>query len=191
MEFFEKIGKKASDTYKMTAEKASKLAEEAKLKHKMNENKEKINGLYKEIGQRVYEKDVNSMAIDIEEELEKECTQIDVLSEDIERILKDILALKDKKKCSKCSSEINKDAKFCPICGEEQESDVKEGTILENNESDEQNSNTTTDNDANIQESNNQNVEMHDVIEVEAVNEKMMENGNAPIEENSNQDANN
>ena len=43
MEFFDKLTKKASETYKGAAEKTGKLAKEAKLKIKISENKSKIN----------------------------------------------------------------------------------------------------------------------------------------------------
>ena len=42
MDFFNQIGKKASQTYKFTADKTSKLAKEAKTKMAMNENKTKV-----------------------------------------------------------------------------------------------------------------------------------------------------
>ena len=50
MEFFDKITKKATETYKGAAEKTGKIAKEAKLKLKINDNKSKINDLYQEIG---------------------------------------------------------------------------------------------------------------------------------------------
>ena len=56
MEFFDKLGKKASETYKATAEKTSKVAKEAKLKLKINELKSDVSDLYEEIGKKVYEK---------------------------------------------------------------------------------------------------------------------------------------
>ena len=46
MEFFDKLTKKATETYKGAAEKTSKLAKEAKLKMKINENKSKIKDIY-------------------------------------------------------------------------------------------------------------------------------------------------
>lgn len=120
MDFFDKLGKKASETYKVTAEKTGKLAKEAKLKMKMNENKSDIEEIYKEIGKKVYEKHIRIENIDIEKELEEECTKIDILSAEIETYLKQCLELKDLKQCQKCSSQIEKDAKFCPECGEKQ-----------------------------------------------------------------------
>ena len=46
MGFFDNLGKKASAAYDATAEKTSKLAKEAKLRMKINENKSDINDLY-------------------------------------------------------------------------------------------------------------------------------------------------
>ena len=37
MEFFDKLGKKASEAYKVTADKTSKIAKETKLKFKIGE----------------------------------------------------------------------------------------------------------------------------------------------------------
>ena len=120
MEFFNKLGKKVSETYDATAEKTGKLAKEAKLRLKINENKSDINDLYKEIGRKVYEKHVREENIDIKTELEEECTKIDVLSTEIETCLKTILELKDRKQCPKCHTEMDVSAVFCPSCGEKQ-----------------------------------------------------------------------
>jgi RNA polymerase subunit RPABC4/transcription elongation factor Spt4 len=136
MDFFDKLGKKASETYKVTAEKTGKIAKEAKLKMKINEDKSNIEDIYKEIGKKVYEKHVREEDIDIKKELEEECTKIDVLSAEIEEYFKECLGLKDLKQCKKCSSKIEKDAKFCPDCGEEQdvEEPAKEVEVLEETE---------------------------------------------------------
>ena len=120
MGFFDNLGKKASAAYDATAEKTGKLAKEAKLRMKINENKSDINELYKEIGRKVYEKHVREENIDIKSELEEECTKIDVLSAEIETCLKSILELKDKKQCEQCHAEIDLNNNFCPKCGAEQ-----------------------------------------------------------------------
>ena len=124
MDFFNKLGKKASEAYGATAEMTGKIAKEAKLKMKINENKSDINDLYKEIGRKVYEKHVREENIDIKTELEEECTKIDVLSAEIETCLKSILELKDKKQCPKCHTEIDVKSAFCPNCGEKQPEDA-------------------------------------------------------------------
>lgn len=131
MDFFNKIGKKVSETYDATAEKTGKLAKEAKLKMKINENKSNINEIYQEIGKKVYEKHVREENIDIKTELEEECTKIDVLSAEIETCLKSILELKDRKQCPKCHTELELNAKFCVNCGEKQlDAEVKDAEVI-------------------------------------------------------------
>ena len=120
MGFFDSLGKKARAAYELTSEKTGKLAKEAKLRMKINENKSDINDLYKEIGRKIYEKHVREENIDIKTELEEECTKIDVLSAEIETCLKSILELKDKKQCEQCHAEIVLNNNFCPKCGAEQ-----------------------------------------------------------------------
>lgn len=124
--FLDKIGKKATDAYNYTADKTGKIAKETKLKFKMNELKGQINDLYEEIGKKVYEKHTLGKNISIKNDLEEECTKIDVLSAEVEEILQQCLELKDKKQCPKCFKEIEKSVKFCPNCGEKQPEPVEE-----------------------------------------------------------------
>ena len=142
MGFFDNLGKKASAAYDATAEKTSKIAKEAKLRMKINEDKTEINNIYKEIGKKVYEKHVREENIDIKVELEEECTKLDVLSAEIETCLKSILELKEKKQCEPCHSEIDLDATFCPKCGAKQpEMEVKEVEIVDGDAKSEETSN--------------------------------------------------
>ena len=132
MDFFDKLGKKASEAYKATADKTGKLAKETKLKFKIGELKSQINDIYEEIGKKVYEKHIREEEICIKKDLEEQCTKIDVLSAEIDNLLKQCLELKNQKQCPKCYKQIDKEAKFCPYCGEKQESkEVKEAEILE------------------------------------------------------------
>ena len=132
MGFFDNLGKKASKAYDVTAEKTSKIAKEAKLRMKINENKSDIKDIYKEIGKKVYEKHVREEKIDIKTELEEECTKIDVLSAEIETCLKSILELKEKKQCENCHAEIELDNTYCPKCGAKQpEIEVKEAEVVD------------------------------------------------------------
>ncbi len=138
MGFFDNLGKKASAAYDATAERTGRIAKEAKLKMKINENKSDIKDLYIEIGKKVYEKHVREENIDINTELEEECTKIDVLSAEIETCLKSILELKEKKQCTKCHSEIELEFAYCPICGEKQPGDnLKEDKSADENSSEE------------------------------------------------------
>lgn len=132
MEFFDKLGKKASEAYKVTADKTGKIAKEAKLRMHMGELKSQIKDIYIEIGKKVYENHVREEELDISKDLEEACTKIDVLSDEIEANLKECLELKDKKQCQKCFKEIEKDMKFCPECGAKQEeTPAREVEILE------------------------------------------------------------
>ena len=126
MEFFDKLGKKASEAYKVTADKTGKLAKEAKLRMKISDLKSQINDIYKEIGESVYQKHTRKGEYDIEKEIEEKCTKIDVLSDEIESNLKQCLELKDKRQCPSCFAEIEKNVKFCPKCGAKQEEVKKE-----------------------------------------------------------------
>lgn len=132
MDFFDKLGKKASEAYKVTADKTGKIAKETKLKFRIGELKTQINNIYEEIGKKVYEKHIREEELCIKKDLEEQCTKIDVLSDEIDSLLKECLSLKDKKQCQKCYKEIEKDAKFCPNCGEKQtEEPAKEVEVLE------------------------------------------------------------
>ncbi len=125
MDFLDKLGKKASQTYKYTADKTSKIAKETKIKMAMNEKKSKIEDIYLEIGKRLYEHHIKDTEVDMDIEaiLNEYCVQIDELCDRIEEERKELLALKDKRQCSKCFSEIDLECKYCPNCGNKQEID--------------------------------------------------------------------
>ena len=141
MDLFDKIGNVASETYKFTAEKTSKIAKEAKIKMKINECKSKISDLYEEIGKIVYQKHLREEEMDIREDIQEYCMQIDSLSKTIEESRMELLNLKDKKQCEECFAEIEISSKFCPNCGAKQpneKQDVKEAEIIQENLTEEQ-----------------------------------------------------
>lgn len=125
MDFFDKLGKQASKTYKYTTEKTSKIAREAKLKMQMNEHKGQIEELYNQIGKRMYENHIidDEVDIDIEKEVEEYFIQIDEICDRIEEERKEILTLREKKQCPNCFCEIELDYNYCPNCGDEQKND--------------------------------------------------------------------
>lgn len=126
MEFFDKITKKATETYKGAAEKTGKLAKETKLRLKINENKSKINGIYEEIGKKVYQKHTQDEEICIKADLEEECAKIDTLATEIEKYNSEILALSNQKECVECKEKLQKGTRFCPKCGAKQPEEVEE-----------------------------------------------------------------
>ena len=121
MEFFNKISEKASTAKKVTAAKTGKLEKEAKLRLKMINLKSQIKYIYLDIGAKIYEKHLLKEDINIKNDLEEECTKIDILTNQIEEILNECLELNNKKQCLKCFAKIDKDCKFCPECGTKQE----------------------------------------------------------------------
>lgn len=169
MEFFDKIGKKASEAYKVTADKTGKIAKETKMKLKINELKSEINDMYKEIGRKVYEKHVIEDEISIKKDLETECTKIDVLSDEIEELLEQCLSLKDKKQCQNCYKEIDIESNYCPNCGEKQktreaekETENKEKANDVNNDANEKGNNENIDNDNNENDDSDKNTEIQE-----------------------------
>lgn len=113
MGFFNDLGKKTTET-------TSKIAREAKLKMKINEDKVKVRDLYEEIGAKIYQKHVREENLNIKDDLADECLKLDNLSKEIEDARMEILRLNNKKVCAKCFAEVDKDAQFCPKCGEKQ-----------------------------------------------------------------------
>ena len=120
MDFFSKLGKKATETYQITKEKAAKVSEELKLKGKISDNKDKIEDLYKEIGEKVYKEIKNDRDVS-REEIQSKVDEISSLKADIEKLETEILALKKIKKCDGCGIELEIDAEFCSKCGKKQE----------------------------------------------------------------------
>ena len=119
MDFFNKLGKKASETYQATKEKASNLSDELKLRAKISDQKDIIEKLYKEIGKTVYEdvkdgKDVSRDAV------VSKCDDISKAKDEIAKLETEILAVKKIKKCAECGTELDINAEYCSKCGKEQ-----------------------------------------------------------------------
>ena len=120
MDFFEKLGKKATETFNSAGEKANKIAGDTKLKLKINDCKSKIKDLYEEIGKIVYQKFVLDENSDIKDDIKEQVTKISELTDQIESYERERLELADKKQCENCKSKIDRSAKFCSECGAEQ-----------------------------------------------------------------------
>ena len=184
MEFFDKLSKKASEAYKITADKTGKLAKETKLKLKISELKSEINTIYNEIGKKAYEKHTlkngkENCTENVCEEIKEKCLKIDMLSDEIDNLLKQCLELKDKKQCENCYAEIEKDVKFCPHCGAKQEEIAVEAEVLEA----EENSNSDDDDNAFGAEQEPENKDNSDDIEEQKENSE--QNDQIDTEENS------
>lgn len=190
MDFFSKLGKKASQTYQVTKEKAANLSEELKLKGKVNDLKDKIDNIYNEIGQIVYNEIKDGKDVS-KEEVTAKCDEISKIKDEIERIQVDILTLKKVRKCTNCGEELDLDDVFCCKCGTKQPEpekvevkdanvdEVKEAEIIEVNnvENGEENSS----NDNNAQENNTETIENNNKENVSN------ENNNDENQNNNNQ----
>ena len=110
MGFFNSLGKKASEAYKVTADKTSKIAKETKLRMQVADYKSQINDLYKEIGETVYKKHSEDSKKGLTKEIDEKCAKIDELSSQIDENF----------------SEVDKNVQFCPNCGEKLEPVVEE-----------------------------------------------------------------
>lgn len=189
MEFFDKLGKKASEAYKITADKTGKLAKEAKIRLKIGELKSQINDIYEEIGKNVYQNHVNKETINLKEKIEENCTRIDIISAEIEAKLKECLELRDRKQCPNCYTEMDKDVKFCPECGAKQEQEeAKEVEIIDdveiqNNEKEKDEEKKDESKELNNnEESDNENEEKNNNDQAEENDEEHKENLQKTVE---------
>ncbi len=116
MDFFDKLGKKASETYKVTAEKTTKIAKETKLKLEINNYKSNMEDIYKIVGKKIYQKYSAQEEMQLED-IQEELNKLDEISGKIDIANKEIMSLKDKIKCSNCNYEMNEEYDYCPKCG--------------------------------------------------------------------------
>ncbi len=119
MEFFDKLGKKATQTYKKTKEKATNISEELKLRGKLSEKKEQLNEIYAQMGKFIYNEIMANVEIAKEDVLDS-CDKVSNLLRDIETLEDQILKIKKMKRCVKCGMEIDRNDEFCSKCGQEQ-----------------------------------------------------------------------
>ena len=135
MDFFEKLGKKATETFNSAAEKTNKIASEAKLRIKINDCRSKIKDIYQDIGKIVYQKFVLDGQLEVKEDIQEQLSKIKEYTDQIEEYEKQILELTNLKQCENCKNKIDKNAKFCPECGAEQpEEVVHEVEVVDNDE---------------------------------------------------------
>lgn len=172
MDFFNKLGKKASETYQITKEKAAIISEELKLKGKISDLNDKIEKLYLEIGKTVYNEVKDGRDVE-REEISAKCDEITQMQDEISKLQSDILALKNVKKCVNCGEEVELNAAFCSKCGKEQPkresveikeepAEVKETEVIEVNDVENNNNNENLQNNedksiVNNVENNNEN----------------------------------
>lgn len=122
MNFLNKLGKKASQTYYATKEKAVNFSEELKIKGKISDLKDQVNSKYEKIGNTIY-KEYKQGKNDATDETLAMCDEIDKCKEEISKLETDILTIRKAKKCVKCEKELDLEDIFCSKCGTEQPKD--------------------------------------------------------------------
>ena len=154
MDFLNKLGKKASETYQATKEKASTISEELKLKSKINSLEEKIFEIYAEVGEIVYNEIKDGKDVS-KEEVAIKCEDISRKKDEISKLKVELLAVKKIKKCINCGVELELEAEFCSKCGskqpaiekveikKEEPTDAKEAEVIEVNDVTTETENTT------------------------------------------------
>lgn len=119
MDFFDKLGKKASETYQATKEKTAKMTAELKLKSQINEAEDQTRELYVELGKKVYIAKSEGNIL-LEEDVQESCDKIAEQKNKIRKAQDEIKKLRNIKTCISCSAEIEYGAAFCSKCGKEQ-----------------------------------------------------------------------
>lgn len=135
MDFFDKLSKKATETYQVAKEKTSNISEEIKLKAKVNNLEEKNYQIFAEIGEIVYNELVAGRDVDREQIMAK-TEVITTNKNEMEKLKLQILEVKNMKKCVNCGNELNKDAEFCSKCGAAQPKEEKAEVVDSNDAED-------------------------------------------------------
>lgn len=134
MDFFEDLGRKLSKTYNVASEKTEKVARQAKLKINISDMKDKIQEEYAKIGEKIFEKYLDHRDDDVALGFIEEFKAIDKYKEKIKSAEKEILNLKDLKKCAKCGEQFEDKFEYCPKCGAKYEEIVYETEIVKEEE---------------------------------------------------------
>ena len=115
MAFLDNIGKKMGEA----AKKSGELVEVSKINISIGNEEGKIQNLYKEIGQNLYQKYVASNECD--EDFRQTCETINQHEQTIKELKQKILEIKNIKICPNCNAEIARNIQFCSGCGAKQE----------------------------------------------------------------------
>ncbi|MEG6613219.1 hypothetical protein V6C42_10225 [Pseudoclostridium thermosuccinogenes] len=121
MEIIDNMRKKVRDATLSALKASSDLIEISKINMAINSEEQKIKSLMFEMGREVYESYKQGEAVD--SELAEMCEEIARAEMDIEDMKLKILEIKNLKRCSGCSAEIDEDYAYCPKCGKKVETE--------------------------------------------------------------------
>jgi len=148
MDFFNKLGKKAEETYQAAKEKTTNLSEELKVRGKISDEKAKIEKLYLEIGKFVYD-ELKEGRDASRDEVNAKCDEIRKSEDEIAKLNDKLRSLKGIKLCVNCQTEMELKAEYCPKCGVQQpkienvevKPEPEEAKEVENNNNNEEGNN--------------------------------------------------
>lgn len=113
MDFLNKMGETLTSKSKDVAKKAKDITEIAKLSGQIGIREADLNRIYQELGRLVYAQKSEWF----NQQLSEKVGQADEVNQEIERMKKELLALKGLKQCPGCGEEISDEVVFCPKCG--------------------------------------------------------------------------
>ncbi len=112
MGFFDGLSSSLQET-------TNKIQKETKMKKTINENNQKIEKIYYEMGKKICEN--KKIDAEITKYVDEQIKAIEDMKAENESCQKEILILNNKKICPNCKKEVELAATFCPSCGAEQE----------------------------------------------------------------------
>ena len=117
MGIFEDMIVKAKSAVEVVGDKASNFVDVSKLNINIAEENNALKKKYECLGKFIYEseKNGNSDKISIQHYID----EIDGIKSKIDKMKKEVSALKKQTICSKCGKENSSEAKFCSNCGDE------------------------------------------------------------------------
>lgn len=119
MAFFRELGEKVGKAAQTAAKKSNELVETTKVNMSINSEEEKIQKLFKQIGELIFEDFKNNT--DTGENVVDLCKQIVTHEQAIKELKEKLMVIKNIKPCPNCGAEVEAAAPFCPKCGAKQE----------------------------------------------------------------------
>lgn len=117
MAFFERLGKRITDTSQEVAQKTKDLTGVIRLSNTISEKEKQILQLYQELGQAYFEGHRNDSDSDSDSNVQPIIDQLNQLHKEIIMAQEEIKQLKGVQKCPACGVEIPLHATFCNACG--------------------------------------------------------------------------
>ena len=109
MAFFDDVKKIG----KNLAQKSSEMVEVTKINMNISTEKDKIQKIYTQIGEAVY----NDFKAGNQVAYAEQCTEIQQIEAVVAELQAKVLELKNELKCPSCGADVTKGVAFCPKCG--------------------------------------------------------------------------